>query len=71
MGWANYCCLGPVSRVYEAVDAHARRRLRQWLRRKHKVPGGGYTRFPDTYLYQTLGLVRLARQRRVVSWVLT
>ena len=26
---------------------HARQRLRQWLRRKHKVPGWGYSRFPD------------------------
>jgi len=70
-GWANYFCLGPVSRVYEAVDAHARRRLRQWLRCKHKIPGKGYTRFPDEYLYQTLGLVRLSRQRRIVPWALT
>jgi RNA-directed DNA polymerase len=69
-GWANYFCLGPVSRVYEAVDAHARHRLRQWLRRKHKLPGKGYTRYPDDYLYQTLGLVRLSRQRRIVSWAL-
>jgi group II intron reverse transcriptase/maturase len=67
-GWANYFCVGPVGRVYEAVDRYAQRRLRQWLRRKHKLPGGGYTQFPTEYLYQTLGLVSLARQRRIIPW---
>ena len=38
-GWANYFQLGQVSPAYRAVDAHAIRRLRQWLCRKHKVTG--------------------------------
>ncbi len=29
-GWANYFCLGPVSKAYRAVEEHTRRRLRQW-----------------------------------------
>ena len=58
-GWANYFCLGPVSKAYRAVDRHARRRLRQWLCRKHQVEGRGTSRFPDAYLHQTLGLIRL------------
>jgi hypothetical protein len=33
-------------------DRHARSRLRQWLRRKHKVAGRGVARFPDRYLHQ-------------------
>ncbi len=56
VGWANYFCLGPVSPAYRAIDQHVRRRLRQWLRAKHKVPGPGEARFPDKYLYQTLRL---------------
>jgi hypothetical protein len=32
LGWANYFCLGPVSQAYRAVERHARRRLRQWLK---------------------------------------
>jgi hypothetical protein len=28
--WANYFCLGPVSKAYRAMDEHAQKRLRQW-----------------------------------------
>jgi group II intron reverse transcriptase/maturase len=58
-GWANYFCLGSASKAYRAVDRHVARRLRQWLCHKHKVPGRGTARFPDTHLHQTLGLVKL------------
>ena len=34
-GWANYFCLGTVSKAYRSVTHHARYRLRQWLARKH------------------------------------
>ncbi len=68
IGWANYFRLGPVSKAYRAVDAHARYRLRQWLRRKHKTPGAGTARFPDEYLYETLGLVRLEQRTRTFPW---
>jgi group II intron reverse transcriptase/maturase len=58
-GWANYFCLGSVSKAYRAVERHAAGRLRKWLCRKHKVPGQGTARFPDEYLFQTMGLVQL------------
>ena len=67
-GWANYFYLGPVSNAYRAVDAHTRYRLRQWLRRKHKARQKGKTHFPDEYLYQTLGLVRLEPRTRDFPW---
>jgi group II intron reverse transcriptase/maturase len=67
-GWANYFCLGPVSRAYRAVDRHVTTRLRQWLRRKHKVGGRGTTRYPDEYLYETLGLIRLPDLTRSLPW---
>lgn len=67
-GWANYFCLGPVSKAYRAIDGHARYRLRSWLCRKHKVQGQGITRFPDDYLYRTLGLVRLAPLTHNLPW---
>src|SRR5207302_984249 len=45
-GWANYFCLGPVSKAYRAVDQHTRKRLRQWLCIKHKVRWPGKKQFP-------------------------
>jgi len=68
VGWANYFCLGPVSKPYSRIDYHARNRLRQWLRRKHKVQGRGTSRFPDQYLNEKLGLVRLCQWMRNLPW---
>ncbi len=68
VGWANYFCLGPVSKAYRVVDAHARHRLRQWLCAKHKVKGQGTSRFPDEYLDHTLGLVKLQLRTRNFPW---
>ncbi len=67
-GWANYFCLGPVGKSYRAVDAHATTRLRQWLCGKHKKPGRGTACYPDGYLYETLGLVRLPVLTRSLPW---
>lgn len=67
-GWANYYSLGPVSKAYRAVDAHVRKRLRRWLRRKHQERGQGYHRWPDGYLEGRLGLVCLAERTRSFPW---
>jgi len=67
-GWANYFCLGPVSKAYHGVDEHARYRLREWLRHKHKIKGRGTAHYPDEYLYGTLGLVRLEQTTRNLPW---
>jgi group II intron reverse transcriptase/maturase len=66
LGWSNYFCLGPVSTSYRALDRHARQRLRQWLRRKHK--GQGMSRFTDQYLHDVLGLVRLCDRTKSFPW---
>ena len=57
IGWANYFCLGPVSKAYSAVDIHACRRLRRWLCDKHKEPRPAYKRFPEASLHSVFGLV--------------
>jgi group II intron reverse transcriptase/maturase len=62
IGWANYFCLGPVSKAYRAVDQHVRRRLRRWLCDKHKVPRPGYKQFPEQALCAEFGLVNLLRR---------
>jgi group II intron reverse transcriptase/maturase len=67
-GWANYFCLGPVSKSYRAVNAHAMQRLRRWLCDKHKISGNGKSRFPEKYLHETLGLVYLPALTRNLPW---
>ncbi len=68
LSWSNYFCLGPVSASYRAVDRHARHRLRQWLRGKHKLKSRGTSRFPDQYLHEVLGLVRLSARPKNFPW---
>ena len=68
VGWANYFCLGPVSRAYAAIDRHARYRLRRWLCAKHKESGQGRKAFPARYLHQVLGLVGLAPRTSSFPW---
>jgi hypothetical protein len=68
IGWAHYFCLGPVGSAYRAIDRYVRFRLRQWLRRKHQQPSRAITRWPDTYLNETLGLVRLVPLARKLPW---
>jgi hypothetical protein len=68
VGWANYFCLGPVSKAYRAVEQHARKRLRQWLCAKHKVRWPATKRFPDAALHQMLGLVQLTQRTRNLPW---
>jgi group II intron reverse transcriptase/maturase len=67
-GWANYFCLGAVSKAYRAVDRHARKRLRQWLCAKHKLQWPATGRFPEASLYDELGLVCLPRRTASLPW---
>jgi RNA-directed DNA polymerase len=68
IGWANYFCLGPVSKAYRAVDQHARKRLRQWLCAKHQVSWPATKRFSPASLHEVLGLVRLSKRTRNLPW---
>jgi len=67
-GWANYFCLGPVSKAYRSIDSHTARRLRQWLCAKHKVAGQGTRRYSNQVLYQEFGLVRLGQRTASLPW---
>ena len=67
-GWANYFCLGPVSPTYQLIDTHVQQRLRRWLRKKHKDASTGHSRFPAQFLYEKLGLVRLAPRTHNLPW---
>jgi len=67
-GWANYFCLGPVSKAYRAVDRHARKRLRQWLCAKHQAAWPATKKFPPGSLNTKFGLIRLTERTRNFSW---
>ena len=67
-GWSQYFCLGPVDKSYRVADAHTTYRLRQWLRRKHKISGSGTKRYPDEYLYKSLGLIQLRKKPQNLPW---
>ena len=68
IGWANYFCLGAVSKAYSAVDLHARRRLRRWLCDKHNEARPGYKRFPEASLHSMYGLVQLPHRTASLPW---
>jgi RNA-directed DNA polymerase len=67
-GWANYFCLGPVSKAYQSIDAYTSTRLRRWLGKKHRKGTRSYTCYSDDYLYQKLGLVSLANLTKRLPW---
>jgi RNA-directed DNA polymerase len=68
-GWANYFQIGSVSKAYKTIDSYTMARLNRWLCRKHKIRRNGYVDYPPSYIYETMGLVRLERLRHDVSWV--
>lgn len=69
VGWANYFRLGYVTAAWQVVQQHACRRLRWWLRRKHKGRVGQGEQYPDMQLYERWGLTHLVRRvRRLPLW---
>jgi RNA-directed DNA polymerase len=69
VGWANYFRLGYVTAAWQDVQQHACRRLRRWLRCKHKEKSGRGEHYPDMQLYERWGLANLIRcVRRLPLW---
>jgi RNA-directed DNA polymerase len=69
VGWAHYFRLGYVTAAWQVVQQHTCRRLRWWLRRKHREGRGRGPRYPDMRLYERYGLVSLVRTvRRLPLW---
>jgi RNA-directed DNA polymerase len=69
VGWATYFRLGYVTAAWRVVQQHTCRRLRQWLRRKHRKSRDRTQSCPDMRLYEEYGLVNLVRAvRRCPLW---
>ena len=69
VGWANYFRIGYVTAAWKVVQQHACRRLRWWMRRKHREKAGKGQRYPDRQLYEKYGLVERVRTvRRLPLW---
>lgn len=60
-GWAGGFSYGTRLMVYRAVDQYVADRVRHFLRRRHKVPRRGTTRFSAEVIFGKLGVLRLRR----------
>jgi RNA-directed DNA polymerase len=62
-GWREYFSGGSTSKAYKAVDEYVYDRVRQFLRKRHKVSSQGTRQFPAERVYGTLGVLRLRGPR--------
>jgi len=58
-GWRGYFCYGTLLLAYGAVNHYVYARVRNFLRRRHKVPTRGTRRFPGETVFGELGVLRL------------
>lgn len=56
-GWAAYFSYGSVTKARHDVKLHLYHTVRRFLRRRHKVAGGGYRQFPIQDVFGTLGVL--------------
>jgi len=68
-GWAGYFSHGSTFVAYRSVDAHVYERMRNFLRRRHKVSTRGTRAFGWDRVFGTLGVISLGtlRGRTAVS----
>ncbi len=61
VGWAAYFSYGSCAAAYRAIDRFVCHRVRNFLRKRHKVPGRGTRQFPSSRIHGELGVERLHR----------
>jgi len=62
-GWRQYFRCGSTSQAYRAVDEYVYDRVRNFLRRRHKVSSQGTRQFPSERVYGPLDVLRLQGPR--------
>ena len=60
-GWSNYFCYGTRRSAFRSVDRYTYERVRDFLARRHKIPGRGTRRFSCEVIYGEHRLLRLER----------
>ena len=63
-GWANYFSHGSTFVAYRSVDSHVYERMRNFLRRRHKVSTRGTRAFGWDRVFGSLGVISLDAVRR-------
>ena len=58
-GWVNYFYYGNCSKTLVHLKHYTEDRVRTYLSRKHRLRGRGYSKYPNGYLYENLGLYRI------------
>ena len=62
-GWSAYFRYGTRTLAYRAVDDYVQTAVRNFLQRRHKVPGRGTRSYPDARIFGELGVLRLRWQQ--------
>jgi RNA-directed DNA polymerase len=60
-GWAAYFSYGTLLKSYQSVDFHVEDRVRNFLKRRHKVSARGTVRFSEKMIFGELGVIQLRR----------
>jgi len=58
-GWRGYFGVGSTAKAYRALDEYVEERVRNFLRKRHKVPSQGTGLFSMGQIYGPLGVYRL------------
>jgi len=57
-GWVNYFKIANSSKKFGKIRLYAAKKVRKFMRRQRNKSGYGYKKYPDSYLYNKLGLHR-------------
>jgi len=60
-GWRNFFSYGSIGRAYQIVNNYVERRVRYFLRQRHRYSTRGTRPFPSARIFGGLGVFRLAR----------
>ena len=57
-GWVNYFRIANSSKKFGKIRLYAAKKVRKFMRKRRNKSGYGYKKYPDSYLYNKLGLYR-------------